>query len=97
MERIRSRGNVHRKFTGFEVEGALPAVGAKIQADGRDIGEITSVASLPLAGGERSVALGYMRRETSRFRASNFRQATRGFQSRLCRSPKYSNAKTCKH
>jgi folate-binding protein YgfZ len=63
VERIRSRGNVHRKFTGFEVEGALPAVGTKIQADGRDIGEITSVASLPLAGGERSVALGYIRRE----------------------------------
>lgn len=63
VERIRSRGNVHRKFTGFEVEGALPAVGAKIQADGRDIGEITSVASLPLAGGARSVALGYIRRE----------------------------------
>ncbi|MGB6677648.1 MAG: glycine cleavage T C-terminal barrel domain-containing protein [Terriglobales bacterium] len=63
VERIRSRGNVHRKFTGFEVEGALPAVGAKIQADGRDIGEITSVASLPLAGGERSMALGYIRRE----------------------------------
>jgi folate-binding protein YgfZ len=63
VERIRSRGNVHRKFTGFEVGGALPAVGAKIQADGRDIGEITSIASLPLAGGERSVALGYIRRE----------------------------------
>ena len=63
VERIRSRGNVHRKFTGFEVEGALPAVGTKIQADGRDIGEITSVASLPFAGGDRSVALGYIRRE----------------------------------
>jgi aminomethyltransferase len=63
VERIRSRGNVHRKFTGFEVEGALPAVGTKIQADGRDIGEITSVASLPFASGERSVALGYIRRE----------------------------------
>ncbi|MGD0180268.1 MAG: glycine cleavage T C-terminal barrel domain-containing protein [Terriglobales bacterium] len=63
VERIRSRGNVHRKFTGFEVEGALPAVGAKIQADGRDIGEVTSVASLPFGGGERSVALGYIRRE----------------------------------
>jgi aminomethyltransferase len=63
VERIRSRGNVHRKFTGFEVQGALPAFGAKIQADGRDIGEITSVASLPLAGGERPVALGYIRRE----------------------------------
>jgi folate-binding protein YgfZ len=63
VERIRSRGNVHRKFTGFAVEGALPAVGTKIQADGRDIGEITSIASLPFAGGERSVALGYIRRE----------------------------------
>jgi len=38
-------------------------VGTKIQADGRDIGEITSVASLPLGSGERSVALGYIRRE----------------------------------
>jgi len=63
VERIRSRGNVHRKFTGFEVQGALPALGAKIQADGRDIGEITSVASLPLAGGDRPAALGYIRRE----------------------------------
>jgi folate-binding protein YgfZ len=63
VERIRSRGNVHRKFSGFEVQGPLPAVGTKIQADGRDVGEITSAASLPLAGGERPVALGYMRRE----------------------------------
>ena len=63
VERIRSRGNVHRKFIGFEVEGALPTVGTKIQADGRGIGEITSVASLPLGSGERSVALGYIRRE----------------------------------
>ncbi|HEX8811700.1 MAG TPA: folate-binding protein [Terracidiphilus sp.] len=63
VERIRSRGNVHRKFTGFEVQGALPDMGTKIQADGRDIGEITTVASLPLASGERRVALGYIRRE----------------------------------
>jgi folate-binding protein YgfZ len=63
VERIRSRGAVHRKFTGFEVQGALPALGTKIQVDGRDVGEITSVASLPLAGGERPVALGYIRRE----------------------------------
>jgi folate-binding protein YgfZ len=65
VERIRSRGKVHRKFTGFEVLGALPAVSTKIQADGKDIGEITSVASLPLTGGERTVALGYIRREVS--------------------------------
>lgn len=63
VERIRSRGNVHRKFTGFEVQGALPAVGTKIQADGKDIGDITSVAILPVESGERPVALGYIRRE----------------------------------
>ena len=63
VERIRSRGNVHRKFTGFEVQGELPALGAKIQVDARDVGEITSVASLPLASGERLLALGYIRRE----------------------------------
>ncbi|MBZ5599258.1 MAG: folate-binding protein [Acidobacteriia bacterium] len=63
VERIRSRGNVHRKFTGFEVQGALPAVGAKIQASGKDVGEITSAVSLPLARGEQAVALGYIRRE----------------------------------
>ena len=63
VERIRSRGNVHRKFTGFEVQGPLPAQGTKIQADGKDVGEITSAASLPLASGDRPVALGYIRRE----------------------------------
>jgi folate-binding protein YgfZ len=65
VERIRSRGAVHRKFTGFEVEGPLPAIGAKIQADGRDIGEITSAATLPLPTGARNVALGYIRREVA--------------------------------
>jgi folate-binding protein YgfZ len=63
VERIRSRGAVHRKFTGFDVEGPLPAIGAKIQWEGRDIGEITSAAHLPVPAGERGVALGYMRRE----------------------------------
>jgi folate-binding protein YgfZ len=65
VERIRSRGSVHRKFTGFEVLGALPTLGTKFQAEGRDIGEITSVAFLPIASGERSVALGYIRREVA--------------------------------
>jgi len=68
VERIRARGNVHRMFTGFVVEnGASVAAGAKIfarDATGaeKEVGEVTSVASLP---GEsvRSVALGYIRRE----------------------------------
>lgn len=63
VERIRSRGSVHRMFTGFYVLGELPALGTKIQLDGKDVAEITSTASLPVAGGERRVALGYIRRE----------------------------------
>lgn len=63
VERIRSRGAVHRKFTGFEVQGALPALGTKVQAEGKDVGEVTSTATLPAAGGELPVALGYVRRE----------------------------------
>jgi aminomethyltransferase len=63
VERIRSRGAVHRMFTGFNVEGELPALGAKIQSEDKDVAEITSTASLPVAGGERRVALGYIRRE----------------------------------
>jgi folate-binding protein YgfZ len=65
VERIRSRGQVHRKFTGFEVQGPLPASGSRIQVEGKDVGEITSVASLPLASGDRRVALGYIRREVT--------------------------------
>jgi folate-binding protein YgfZ len=66
VERIRSRGAVHRQFAGFEASensAALPAPGTKIQVDGKDVGEITSAASLPTANGGRSVALGYIRRE----------------------------------
>jgi len=64
VERIRSRGAVHRKFTGFMVEGASEiAAGAKIVAGEKEVGEITSAASLPLEGGDKTVALGYIRRE----------------------------------
>jgi folate-binding protein YgfZ len=67
VERIRSRGAVHRQFTAFLVEGSLPEPGAKILAgenkEEKEVGEITSSALLPLPGGDRSVALGYLRRE----------------------------------
>ncbi|MDP9159330.1 MAG: folate-binding protein, partial [Acidobacteriota bacterium] len=63
VERIRSRGAVHRQFNGFEVHGSLPAPGTKIQLEGKDVGEVTSSAPLPLDGGEYPVALGYLRRE----------------------------------
>jgi folate-binding protein YgfZ len=64
VERIRSRGNVHRKFTGFVVEGRVAvAVGAKIISGEKEVGEVTSVATLPAPSGQRTVALGYIRRE----------------------------------
>jgi len=69
VERIRSRGAVHRQFTAFAVEGALPEPGAKILAgedqEEKEVGEITSSALLPLPGGDRPVALGYLRREAT--------------------------------
>ena len=64
VERIRSRGAVHRKFTGFLADGAVQiARGNKIVAGEKEVGEITSAASLHLADGEKTVALGYIRRE----------------------------------
>jgi len=62
VERIRSRGAVHRKFVGFVVEGVAPiAPGAKIVAGEKEVGEITSSAYLQVA--DKTVALGYIRRE----------------------------------
>ena len=63
MERIRSRGAVHRGFTGFRVADAATAPGDKVQAGGKEAGEITSVACLPSENGPRTLALGYIRRE----------------------------------
>ena len=63
VERIRSRGAVHRMLTGFEVSGDRPSVGLRIQDEGKDVAEITSVAGVPSDSGERILALGYGRRE----------------------------------
>jgi folate-binding protein YgfZ len=63
VERIRSRGAVHRMLTGFEVEGAIPSPGFRIQHEGKDMAELTSVATLPTAEGVHTVALGYGRKE----------------------------------
>jgi folate-binding protein YgfZ len=65
VERIHSRGNVHRSFSGFVLRGTPPEHETRIQSEGKDVGEVTSTATLPIAGGELSVALGYIRRETA--------------------------------
>jgi aminomethyltransferase len=62
VERIRARGNVHRTFIGFEMEGEPPQPGTKVRANEKDMGEITSAARLP---GGRTVAIGYLRREVA--------------------------------
>ncbi len=63
VERIRARGNVHRTFAGLEVQGEPPQPSSKIRAADKEVGEITSAARIPLLQGERTLALGYLRRE----------------------------------
>ncbi len=65
VERVRSRGNVHRMLTGFEVQGETPQPGTKIRAGDKEVGEITSSARVPFPAGERTLALGYLRREAA--------------------------------
>jgi len=64
VERIRARGQVHRKFVGFIFDETVPTAG-KYESEGRAIAEITSIAHVPVSGGEKGInlGLGYIRRE----------------------------------
>ncbi len=61
VERIRSRGQVHRTFAAFRLHGSVPTAGAEMTADGKPVGTLTTVASLPVDGDQ--LALGFVRRE----------------------------------
>ncbi len=63
VERIRSRGNVHRIFHAFRLEGGVPSTGTVLEAAGKPVGELTSVAVIPVKGSQLQLALGYVRRE----------------------------------
>jgi folate-binding protein YgfZ len=64
VERIRSRGQVHRRFTAFRLTGEPPAtLPAPLEAGGKPAGELTSAALVPLAEGPSLVGLGYVRQE----------------------------------
>ena len=64
VERIRSRGQVHRRFTAFRLTGELPeTLPAILEAGGKAAGEITSAALVSLAEGPVLMALGYVRQE----------------------------------
>lgn len=64
VERIRSRGQVHRLLTPLTLTGSLPTdLPTTIQADDKPAGEITSAALVQLPTGPQILALGYVRRE----------------------------------
>jgi folate-binding protein YgfZ len=64
VERIRSRGSVHRHLRSLELTGPMPAPGTGLTlADGTPAGEITSAAELAFPEGKRVFALGMMRGE----------------------------------
>jgi folate-binding protein YgfZ len=63
VERIRSRGNVHRHLRSLQLDGPAPASGTKLTLAGAEVGHVTSVAELPLAQGVRIFAMGMIRAE----------------------------------
>lgn len=70
VERIRSRGNVHRSFSGFKIGANFnrpepsPIEKIPILSEGTSVGEITSAANIQLPDGPQQIfALGYIRRE----------------------------------
>jgi folate-binding protein YgfZ len=65
VERIRSRGNVHRHLRQLELTGPVPAAGTELTLeDGTAAGQIASAAELPLGASRRVFALGMIRSET---------------------------------
>jgi folate-binding protein YgfZ len=63
VERIRSRGNVHKHLRALELDGPLPSAGTELLLGDVQAGQVTSAAELPLANGNRGFALGMIRSE----------------------------------
>jgi len=68
VERIRSRGNVHRHLRQLEIEGPVPAPGTELTLEGAQAGQmqagqITSAAEVAIGTGNRIFALAMMRAE----------------------------------
>jgi folate-binding protein YgfZ len=64
VERIRSRGKVHRQFRQFELHGSRPTqLPAELRSGDKSVGQITSIASLSSAGLPEMLALGFIRVE----------------------------------
>ena len=65
VARIDARGHANRGFAGFRLTGSgLVTVGATVEAEGREVGRITSAAFSPAMGTDgASLALGYLRNQ----------------------------------
>lgn len=91
VERIRSRGNVHRHLRPLELTGPAPAAGAELSLeDGTVTGQITSAAELQLKSGHRVFALSMIRSDAEA-RSQTFRYSagkTTGTASILATPPK---------
>jgi aminomethyltransferase len=66
VERIRSRGNVHRALTGFLLTGPIPDLPAPLfdpEVPDKILGELTSAARIELTTGPVTLGIGIVRRE----------------------------------
>jgi folate-binding protein YgfZ len=63
VERIRSRGNVHRHLRHLKLDGPTPTAGAELSLEGASVGAITSAAEISLDGKIHRFALGMVRGE----------------------------------
>jgi folate-binding protein YgfZ len=59
VERIHSRGQVHRTFAQFTLTGSMPTLPAALESNGKSVGELTSATNI----NDTIFALGYARRE----------------------------------
>jgi len=91
VERIRTRGNVHRHLRPLELSGPVPVSGTELTLeDGTAAGTITSAGELPLKTGARVFALGVIRAEAEE-KGQSFRYkagATEGTASILATPPR---------
>ncbi|MEW6325485.1 MAG: glycine cleavage T C-terminal barrel domain-containing protein, partial [Nitrospirota bacterium] len=59
--RIKTQGSVNRKLVGLRLDGpALPEPGARLLADGQQVGSLTSVLDSPTL--KQKIALGYVQK-----------------------------------
>jgi folate-binding protein YgfZ len=62
VARVKYRGHVNRALSGLVIDGdRVPAAGARVIAEGKEVGRITSAVRSPALG--KPIALGYVRRE----------------------------------